>query len=323
MSEQKKDEDRDGPLRAIGEFTGKVAGVAIGRPVEALGEYTNIDLVAEIGRGVQKASHKAGDTLGQFAQGTWDAASGIFYQDDEKKEKGLQDIGASVTQTAQGIYHSAVYIAKNGKDAFDGMMESDASKIKNAARSVGKVVAVGALAIGAVDLADGFDGAIAEAEEPLVEEMGEEDSHADGSKDVVHVETRNEEMEGSVHPESGVPYHSHEVELPDDTVVEGVFPDFDEEYATSIPESLYLSTDYEQFSYANQQLALSVSDDPQLASEFTAEQIDQIRHGETPDGYVWHHHEEPGRMELVKEDVHAQSGHTGGRSLWGGGAEYR
>jgi hypothetical protein len=35
-----------------------------------------------------------------------------------------------------------------------------------------------------------------------------------------------------------------------------------------------------------------------------------------PKGYVWHHHETKGRMQLVKESVHLQTGHTGGFSLW-------
>jgi HNH/ENDO VII superfamily nuclease len=40
----------------------------------------------------------------------------------------------------------------------------------------------------------------------------------------------------------------------------------------------------------------------------------------TPSGYTWHHHEDLGRMQLVKTSVHdaAQSGlhHSGGRSIW-------
>ena len=58
-------------------------------------------------------------------------------------------------------------------------------------------------------------------------------------------------------------------------------------------------------------------------AQFTPEQILQIQAGETPDGYVWHHHQEPGRLELVDEGTHAQTGHSGGRFLWGGGSQYR
>jgi hypothetical protein len=33
---------------------------------------------------------------------------------------------------------------------------------------------------------------------------------------------------------------------------------------------------------------------------------------ETPEDYVWHHHQDGKTMQLVPEDVHAQTGHTGG-----------
>ena len=37
----------------------------------------------------------------------------------------------------------------------------------------------------------------------------------------------------------------------------------------------------------------------------------------TPRNYTWHHHQTPGRMQLVSSKVHASTGHTGGFSLWG------
>ncbi|MEU9744056.1 HNH endonuclease [Micromonospora chersina] len=35
---------------------------------------------------------------------------------------------------------------------------------------------------------------------------------------------------------------------------------------------------------------------------------------ETPEGYTWHHHQDPGLMQLVEEWTHAKTGHTGGFS---------
>ena len=37
----------------------------------------------------------------------------------------------------------------------------------------------------------------------------------------------------------------------------------------------------------------------------------------TPSGYTWHHHQETGRMQLVNTQIHRQTGHTGGYSIWG------
>ncbi|MEP5760881.1 MAG: HNH endonuclease [Litoreibacter sp.] len=36
-----------------------------------------------------------------------------------------------------------------------------------------------------------------------------------------------------------------------------------------------------------------------------------------PLGYVWHHHEEYGRIQLVEKGVHGKTGHKGGWDEWG------
>ncbi|WP_173427072.1 HNH endonuclease, partial [Kordia jejudonensis] len=36
----------------------------------------------------------------------------------------------------------------------------------------------------------------------------------------------------------------------------------------------------------------------------------------TPKGHTWHHHQNRGRMQLVRSSIHSKTGHTGGFSLW-------
>ncbi|MGC9342799.1 MAG: HNH endonuclease, partial [Bacteroidales bacterium] len=66
-----------------------------------------------------------------------------------------------------------------------------------------------------------------------------------------------------------------------------------------------------------------VEADHAFAGKFTKEQLEQIKNGETPDGYTWHHNETSGKMELVRTDVHQANRHTGGKAIWGGGNENR
>ena len=71
----------------------------------------------------------------------------------------------------------------------------------------------------------------------------------------------------------------------------------------------------------NAKLKEAIENDPVLRSKFTPEQIKDIEEGRTPSGYVWHHNEEPGKMQLVKREDHDRviggAAHTGGNSLWG------
>lgn len=137
------------------------------------------------------------------------------------------------------------------------------------------------------------------------------------------IHTRNESLEGDRHPITGVPFERKTVEDSDGNEVTGVFPEFDSDFDAQLPEDLYEASDKDQFAECNRQLKEAVEKDPELVKKFTPEQLEQIKNGDTPDGYTWHHNEEKGKMQLVDSDIHAKTGHTGGKTIWGGGNENR
>ena len=135
--------------------------------------------------------------------------------------------------------------------------------------------------------------------------------------------TRNESLEGDVHPITGVPFERRVVEIEPGHTVEGVFPKFESRFDAQLPKDMYDATDNKQFEECNKQLKEAVHNDPELRKKFTPEQLEQIENGDTPDGYTWHHDATPGKMQLVDTETHAATGHTGGRNVWGGGTEAR
>jgi DNase/tRNase domain of colicin-like bacteriocin len=135
--------------------------------------------------------------------------------------------------------------------------------------------------------------------------------------------TRNSELAGTVHPETEVPFVRDVVRLPDGTLREGVFPEFDAAFETSLPNALRQGTDFQQSEFCNGELRDAVDSDPALKSTFSDTEIREIGAAETPDGYTWHHHQDTGRMQLVDSRVHLATGHTGGKDLWGGGRPNR
>ncbi len=139
---------------------------------------------------------------------------------------------------------------------------------------------------------------------------------------VPQIETKNQHLEGTLHPETDVPFESKWVETREG-YKEGVFPDFSASYETQLPENLHEASDYEQATYCNEQLGQASENGNLNTEQFTDRQLEQIRNGDKPEGYTWHHHEDLGRMQLVPSDIHEKTGHTGGRSLWGGGSEAR
>ena len=135
--------------------------------------------------------------------------------------------------------------------------------------------------------------------------------------------TRNSSLEGDVHPITGVGFERKEVIDAEGNVASGVFPKFESIYDAQLPSEMLKASDKVQFTECCNQLKNAISKDPELAKKFNNEQLEQIRSGDTPDGYVWHHNEELGKMQLVDIKIHEQTGHNGGRSLWGGGNELR
>lgn len=142
----------------------------------------------------------------------------------------------------------------------------------------------------------------------------------------IPINTRNESLKDDMHPMTGVCFKEKIIDTQSEVLI-GVFPEFEHEFEASTPNELYEESDYKQFKICNEQLLEKIESDNDFKVKFTDDQIEQIKDGVTdgtaPDGYVWHHSEELGKIQLVDSDIHSKTGHTGGRTIWGGGNEHR
>jgi hypothetical protein len=297
-----------GVFRKITRGIGTVGGELIGGSVKLVGKAVSTkwegtgEWMEEVGDSVKTASKMALDNAGQFVEGTAKGTYGLVKKDDYYKQQGLEDLKDSTGRTVKGIGSTLKFTAKGIGSAYTGLKNGDREQAIDGLKNVGKVVAVSTLAIGVIDLLDGAD--IVEAEE---------------------LDTRNDNLAGSYHPETGVPFIEKEVIVTDDRVIEGAFPIFESNFSVVIDEGLYLESDKLHFSVANDTLYQAIQSNPNLANELGLSQSDvqALADGQTPEGYTWHHHEEPGVIQLVNEETHAQTAHTGGRNIWGGGTENR
>lgn len=134
---------------------------------------------------------------------------------------------------------------------------------------------------------------------------------------VIHYRTDRCDLEGKI-SENGVPYERRTIEI-NGVKIEGVFPKFESTFDTELAPDNYKSKAYAK--ECNGKLKEEIENNSELKSKFTPEQINDIEKGRTPSGYVWHHNEEPGKMQLVKREEHDRAiggaAHTGGSSLWG------
>ncbi|MCY8126306.1 HNH endonuclease [Bacillus spizizenii] len=118
------------------------------------------------------------------------------------------------------------------------------------------------------------------------------------------IAVRNGKLVGKKHPKTGVKFNSKG------------FPIFASKYNYNLPMSLIKSSNGTQFKNANASLKKAINT-WEHAKKFNKYQIQDIKNGKTPRGYIWHHHENTGRLQLVNRTIHEKTGHTGGKSIWG------
>lgn len=139
---------------------------------------------------------------------------------------------------------------------------------------------------------------------------------------VYKVKTDNCKLADQRHPDTKVFYKNKVVDVLGKKI-EGVFAVFDSRFDAILPENKIIASDKVQFSECNTQLKDAINKNPELRKQFSERQLAQIDQGITPSGYVWHHNEVRGKMQLVDAKTHAATGHTGGKAIWGGGSEAR
>jgi hypothetical protein len=223
-----------GFLRDLGKFSGKAAGFVVGGAVNVVGEVTGSKFIKEVGDGVKKASEFAGDTLGQVADGAWNTASGIVTKDESKIDQGLGDIGNSVSRTAKGVYHTAKSTYHSGKDVYEGFKSNDDEKIKQGVSNIAKTVAVGALAVGVVDMVDGPDIGDPTNNNSNLAEGGDSPANTQqATTSVTTIENGSTENPGSHHVK---PHYVEGYYRADGTYVEGYYRDGDGNPNTQLTE---------------------------------------------------------------------------------------
>ena len=138
--------------------------------------------------------------------------------------------------------------------------------------------------------------------------------------DYVPMVTRNQSLENGIHPKTGVKFVRKYLDLSDGRKVTGVFPKFHSYADITLPKEYWKSNFNDQKEYLTKALQemLNTSDrKKQLKKMFNKEELADIAEGVIPEGFVWHHSETEGLMQLVEESIHAATGHDGGMSLWG------
>ncbi|WP_052948087.1 HNH endonuclease [Aneurinibacillus tyrosinisolvens] len=133
-------------------------------------------------------------------------------------------------------------------------------------------------------------------------------TYDDGNKNKT-IKLRMGHLQGDKHPVTGVPYDR-----------DG-FPIFDSKYETHLHPADYKKSRQIHDKRCNEKLLQDLKANPHLKDEIglTDEEIEDLEFSGELENYTWHHHQEPGKMQLVDSNIHSKTGHTGGYKIWGKG----
>lgn len=241
--------------------------------------------------GIQLTSH--------LVDGTKKTIQGTVTKDVQSREDGLHDL----THTGKSIVSSVNAMVKHGAnntyEAVAGVVNRDQQRVKTAAKSLWQTPIVGSRALSLSDVVSVKDA-----------------SHVDS------IQSINELYEGTVHPVTGVAFERTELLVGEQTISD-VFPVFEAAFTAHLEPTQYELPDAEHYAIANAQLYDAIKQDGAIGDiiGLSAEDKAALKDGQTPAGYTWHHHEQPGTLQLVNAQIHAQTEHIGGRVIWGGGLQ--
>jgi hypothetical protein len=137
-------------IKKIGVTTGAVVGGLIGGSVSFAGKLSGVKFIDELGESIVDSAIYTGSVAGNIVSGTTDAVRGKLEGDEELFRAGTGDLKTGGKQIVGNIADNVKTIAETGGEIAHGVKEMDGKRIARGAKTLAKIVAVGAITVGAV-----------------------------------------------------------------------------------------------------------------------------------------------------------------------------
>ncbi len=137
-------------IKKAGILTGAVVGGAIGGTISFIGKMTKQTFIDELGESIVDSTLLTGGIAGSIASGATNVISGKIQNSNCKMEEGKEDLKSAGNQVVQNFVDNIQTVVGNSGVIIEGVKEKDRKKVVRGAKTLVKVVAVGAITVGAV-----------------------------------------------------------------------------------------------------------------------------------------------------------------------------
>lgn len=139
-------------IKKAGIITGAVVGGAIGGTISFVGKMTRQKFIDELGESIVDSTLLTGGIAGNIASGATNVISGKIQNSSLKMEEGKDDLKSAGNQMVQNFVDNIQTVVDNSGEILEGVKEKDRKKVVRGAKTLVKVVAVGAITVGAVKI---------------------------------------------------------------------------------------------------------------------------------------------------------------------------
>lgn len=137
-------------IKKAGIITGAIVGGAIGGTISVIGKVTKKKFIDELGESVVDSTILTGGIAGDIASGATNVITGKIQKRPRKVTRGKKELKFAGNQVVRNIVHNVHTVVDNSGEILEGVKEKNGRKIMRGARTLAKVVAVGAITVGAI-----------------------------------------------------------------------------------------------------------------------------------------------------------------------------
>lgn len=145
-------------IKKAGIIGGAVVGGVIGGTISVIGHLAHNKFLDDLGGSIVDSTILTGQIAGQAASGATDLVVGSLKHKPRNIRNGKEDLFNAGGKVVDNFVTNAKTVIENSGEIIDGVREKDKRKILNGAKTLGKIVAIGTITVGAIKLTPDDDG---------------------------------------------------------------------------------------------------------------------------------------------------------------------
>ncbi len=141
-----------GKIKRAGVYAGVAIGGVIGGAVSLTGKLTGKKFIEELGGNIMDSTILTGEIVGEAVSGVTGVVTGKLGKKPRRIQKGKAEMKQATGKVVSNITDNFKTIKNNGGEMIQGVRHHDPARIKNGAKTLGKVIAISIVTVGAVKL---------------------------------------------------------------------------------------------------------------------------------------------------------------------------